>query len=372
MIERNDDYMEHIGMRIKRLRRERDLTQEKLANYLNVSFQAVSKWETGAAEPNISMLAPLAKLLNVTADELLGLTPPQEEDLRKKELEEAFDETWRTGKLKDRYEVCAAAVAEYPGDMKWLNELAWVEAMRSLEIKDVETQIAEQDKAIKKFAQVIEDCDDMEIRKSAIMGIVQYLCGRGRRDEAKKYAELYPKDDRCYYNVMNDVLTGEEKLIHQQKHVYSALNGFIFAVYWDMVFGDDYGRVELAPDVILKTLEAVFPDGNYLIFHWVIGEAYYEKAAVLTIKGDLDGAMELLKKACYHKEESQKISFAGNTEIYRYSSPLFDRLTYDSGAETHSGEGDDVVDFKKLLQIKDVFKPLRDREDFKELIKITK
>ena len=78
--------------------------------------------------------------------------------------------------------------------------------------------------------------------------------------------------------------------------------------------------------------------------------------------------MELLKKACHHKEASQKISFAGNTTVYKYSSPLFDRLTYDSSAEAHSGEGDDVVEFKKLLQIKDVFKPLRDREDFKELL----
>ena len=359
--------MEHIGTRIKRLRRERDLTQEKLANYLNISFQAVSKWETGVAAPDLSMIVPLAKLLNVTTDEILGATT-ENVDARKKELEEAFEETWKTGNLKDRYDVCAAAVAEYPGDMKWLTDLAWTEALLSLEIKDNETRIAEQEKAIKRFAQVIEDCNDKEIRMTAIMGIVQYLCGLGRRDEAKKYAELYPKDDKNYYRVMNDVLIGEEKLIHQQEHVNSVLYDFIFAIYWDLIFGHDYGEIELAPDVILKTLEAVFPDRNYLFYHGIVAEAYYEKAAVSTIRGDFDGAMELLKKACYHMEESQKCTFAGNTEVYKYSSPLFDRLTYDSGAEMHSGEGDDVVDFKKRLQIKNVFKPLRDREDFKELV----
>lgn len=39
--------MAHIGIKIKELRKKKDMTQEKLAEYLHVSFQAVSKWETG-------------------------------------------------------------------------------------------------------------------------------------------------------------------------------------------------------------------------------------------------------------------------------------------------------------------------------------
>ena len=39
--------MTHIGLKIKDLRKKKDMTQEKLAEYLNVSFPAVSKWETG-------------------------------------------------------------------------------------------------------------------------------------------------------------------------------------------------------------------------------------------------------------------------------------------------------------------------------------
>ena len=45
------DDMNHIGIKIKELRKKKDLTQEKLAEYLNVSFQAISKWETGIASP---------------------------------------------------------------------------------------------------------------------------------------------------------------------------------------------------------------------------------------------------------------------------------------------------------------------------------
>ena len=70
--------MAHIGIKIKELRKKKDMTQEKLAEYLNVSFQAVSKWETGAASPDLSMIVPLARLLDVTTDELFGVDSNEE------------------------------------------------------------------------------------------------------------------------------------------------------------------------------------------------------------------------------------------------------------------------------------------------------
>lgn len=76
--------MTHIGIKIKEFRKKIDMTQEKLAEYLNVSFQAVSKWETGAASPDLSMIVPLARLLDVTTDELLGLANAVDE--RQEEL----------------------------------------------------------------------------------------------------------------------------------------------------------------------------------------------------------------------------------------------------------------------------------------------
>lgn len=49
-----------IGENIKRLRRERGLTQETLAERLHISAAAVSKWERGESVPDIGMLLPLA------------------------------------------------------------------------------------------------------------------------------------------------------------------------------------------------------------------------------------------------------------------------------------------------------------------------
>ena len=63
---------EKIGAFIAEKRRQHGLTQQQLAGRLNISFQAVSKWENGTACPNIELLAELAAVLGVTADELLA------------------------------------------------------------------------------------------------------------------------------------------------------------------------------------------------------------------------------------------------------------------------------------------------------------
>ena len=60
-----------IGNYIKKLRKEKRYTQKQLAEKLNVSFQAVSKWETGETLPDTSLLLILANELNTSVERLL-------------------------------------------------------------------------------------------------------------------------------------------------------------------------------------------------------------------------------------------------------------------------------------------------------------
>ena len=60
-----------IGKYIQQLRRQKGLTQEQMAGALGVTSAAVSKWETDAALPDVSLLCPLARLLGTTVDDLL-------------------------------------------------------------------------------------------------------------------------------------------------------------------------------------------------------------------------------------------------------------------------------------------------------------
>ena len=66
--------MTNIAEKLKSLRIEHGLSQEKLAEQLMVSRQAVSKWENGEALPDMENMIALAKLYNTSLDELVGLT----------------------------------------------------------------------------------------------------------------------------------------------------------------------------------------------------------------------------------------------------------------------------------------------------------
>ncbi len=61
----------NIGVKIRELRKEKQITQEQLAEYLHISSQAVSKWETGASSPDIDMLPKLAVYFGTSLDHLL-------------------------------------------------------------------------------------------------------------------------------------------------------------------------------------------------------------------------------------------------------------------------------------------------------------
>ena len=60
-----------IADKIKKLRKDNNMTQEDLAEKLNVSRQTISKWETNIVIPDADNIVSICKLFNITTDELL-------------------------------------------------------------------------------------------------------------------------------------------------------------------------------------------------------------------------------------------------------------------------------------------------------------
>ena len=73
---------------IRKLRRENGLTQEQLAEKVGVSFQTVSRWETGVVYPDIELLPVLAELFETRVDELIGCTKNHKDKILEKRWEE--------------------------------------------------------------------------------------------------------------------------------------------------------------------------------------------------------------------------------------------------------------------------------------------
>ena len=62
----------YLNENVRRLRKEKGITQETLADFLGVSFQSVSKWERGETLPDITLVPAIANYFGVTIDELMG------------------------------------------------------------------------------------------------------------------------------------------------------------------------------------------------------------------------------------------------------------------------------------------------------------
>lgn len=70
-----------LGQQIKYYRQQKGVKQDELADYLGVSFQAVSKWETGASDPDLSLLPKIAVYFGISIDDLFEM--PYEEQMER-------------------------------------------------------------------------------------------------------------------------------------------------------------------------------------------------------------------------------------------------------------------------------------------------
>lgn len=114
-----------IGERIKHYRLRNQMTQEKLAAELNISFQAVSKWERNESLPDVTLIARLAEILNVTCDALLT----ENSCFTESEIDEIIREASALGigvheSYSQRIDLLEKALEKYPHSIRLMLELA--------------------------------------------------------------------------------------------------------------------------------------------------------------------------------------------------------------------------------------------------------
>lgn len=112
-----------IGENLRALRNKANITQEQLAEALEVSPQAVSRWENEAALPDISLLPIIANYFNVTTDYLLGVDTAHKQRAIETVIE--TDTKLRSeGKTKKSVDYLREKVREFPSDPEILHRLA--------------------------------------------------------------------------------------------------------------------------------------------------------------------------------------------------------------------------------------------------------
>lgn len=153
-----------IGVVIKKYRKEAGMTQEEMANRLGVTTPAVNKWENSNSKPDIELLAPIARLLDISLDTLLSF----HEKLSDTEIEEIIrkmDRMFSEEGYEKTYEWALRLIKEYPN----CNMLIWQTAVMldARRITDKCTNQEKYDKQINAWYELALHDENEEIQRHA-------------------------------------------------------------------------------------------------------------------------------------------------------------------------------------------------------------
>ena len=310
-----------FGKTIKNLRRKHDMTQERLAEALSISPQAVSRWETDMAMPDISLIAPLCNLFHVSADELLGIDLDRKEEAVKALCDES-DKYLNRGYFGKAREILEDGIRKYPDHcdiIEGLMNVAFRQKNSTGDRKYLEETIKWGEKLLSKST------EDHQ-RHSAIQTLCFSYQDVGRLDEAIKMAESMPYMVLSQEMLLTSLYTGDEAYDAKQNLVSNLLN-FLSSELRFLQTKLDSGKYAYTADecAILRDkrialLNLFFENGDFGYHHTDLSDIYKDQAVYYLKKGDCAKALQHLQLAAEHaikfitfnKEERTSLVFRGH------------------------------------------------------------
>ncbi len=319
-IEMEEGLCMQIGQIIRKYRKDKNMTQEEMANRLGVTAPAVNKWENGVSFPDITLLAPIARLLGITVDELLSFR----EELTNEEIgsiiheldammkEKAYEEAFQWAKEK---------LELYPNSGQLFWQLALVLDVRRLTTdKNIKNAGTYDETIIQWYHRALESKDEETRTRAA-----DSLFGFYERKEQYEKAEEY----LAYFSDQNPEKKRKQASIYRK----TGRREEAYRVYEQLLFSN----YQMASVLFYNMYTLVLEDGNM------------EKARMLTEKqGELARAFDMgeyyeicgrLELASAEKDADTAIDtmermLSSAENICGYSkSPLYEHLTFKENKE---------------------------------------
>ena len=197
-----------LGEKIKSLRKQKNISQEVFANYLGVSFQAVSKWETGNTMPDITMIPAIASFFGVSTDELFDFNLFEIEKQVDEICNEAYKYRFTDGAKSER--ILRKGLQRFPGNDIILNNLLYT--------LDYKTRA---DEVISLCKTLIESTKDDSVKYDACRILATCYKENGQNDMIKPTLEIIPEIYFSKLELMASLLSGEDsyEAAHKQKNI---------------------------------------------------------------------------------------------------------------------------------------------------------
>lgn len=329
-----------IGSNIKRFRKERNFTQEELAGLLNVTPQAVSKWENDSGLPDISQLVPLASVFGVSTDALLGVGADENSEALDIVLEaEALKEYGRPDSYLCAYDHLEDGLKRYPGNLILLNNCVGLGLTLALpengdlyltgRAEKIAAETRRQAELIIAYSKNVSDI------MGARQALVLLYSSEGNYERALSEACKFPvrtdftrfSNLARVYSHMGDHAHAEACLCSDIDYALQSLEDAVArlgkAYYID-------GRYENAISVytaILSIFDLAFEDGPRPPYHdFDSGDCYILLAEAYLKIGDTEKAMKNIEKSImFYLDLADSCDGAEITPEHMAASPLIQR-----------------------------------------------
>ena len=336
----------HLGANIKYFRKNKGFTQEELAGMLGVTPQAVSRWESEAGLPDVSMIVPIAQSLNITTDALLGYHMLSQDDRVSKMVFEKMKEYNDVSEpSKSALRTCEYLAEEanknpmnYDIVLKYVQRVAGLSYyidMQHLLDDEPERAKAILDDGIRKGINVIRYCNDSKKINKAHYALAWIYIHRKDFDNAREHVNVLPGlDGHCIREELNMSLVFFEKGFEAMKDSAVEFNKLLFDVIVSQIQTITthycyFGTLEEALEICdwcegVLTAYAVKPEFTTDTLVWVFKKFHFSKMSAYLKAGENDKAKEICdtyleeirEKGVFSQEEYAEIEKEFKEKIY--------------------------------------------------------
>ncbi len=220
-----------LGEKIKQLRKRKNISQEVLAQYLGVSFQAVSKWETGATMPDVMLIPSIASFFGVTTDELFDFNLWEIQKKVEQICDEAFQYRFRD--LVRSEQILRDGLKQFPGNDIILNNLLVV-------IQGT----GRNDEVVDLCKALVEGTRLDEIKYDALRILAETYQAMGEHGLVKSALEQIPEIYFTRLQLEAELLTGAERYRAASIQKDQSADMFVDMCWYLMEYYEEVGQME--------------------------------------------------------------------------------------------------------------------------------
>ncbi|SEW13664.1 helix-turn-helix domain-containing protein [[Clostridium] fimetarium] len=252
---------------IRKFRKEANLTQEQVANYLGVTAPAVNKWENGNSYPDITILSPLARVLKTNVDTLLSFNE-ELTDIEIKQLAGNVAELAQKEGFIKAFARGEELIKEYPNCDLLIVSIAQLLNMY-IHIQGVEDAKHYEAKIIMWY-ELVATSADQNVVSMAIVALVNMYAARKEYEKAQKLLDKIPPlgyDKQITQAILytNQGKTDEAYELYERMLYKDAneINSFIQLILNQLIKEADYDKAEKYANIAKQTAK-LFDLGTYI------------------------------------------------------------------------------------------------------------